>query len=152
MKEWKRRQACFHRFLKPTDLIGYANYIHICECDILKLSIAYFKEEQEKLYFPAKAYCVAIIYAYLISKYFNENFYEVLNDSTLLFENQMGFVPYSKNKEIYDSILENISLEEIETSPLSQVKTTVYYFFQEFFLDTKLLLGLQGDIIRKNGE
>jgi hypothetical protein len=58
---------------------------------------------------------VAICYAKWLTKDFAEDFFTVLNDPDLLYNNDPTFIPYQESKEIYDSIIEQVGLEFDET-------------------------------------
>ena len=97
----------------------------------------YFYENMKPI-FPAKSYSVAIIYARLIEKYFQENFLDVLNDSELFLGTDKYFVPYLNSKDIYDEVLDFLSmncLNEFEESDILQVQKTVQYFYKEFMIE-----------------
>lgn len=104
------------------------------EC-IVEEAIAYFKSPRSELVFPAKSYAVAIIYAYLIQKHFNTEFYTSLDDHDLLGGNDKYFVRYSSSKKIYDEIIESVQVfgpDFCLNLQLEQIATTVYYFNLEF--------------------
>jgi hypothetical protein len=110
---------------------------------IIQRSCEYFSSECERLYYPAKSFCVAIIYAHLIHFYFNELFYECLNDPELLFGNDKYFKTYEENTELYNSILKaiNYSPEFKLNLSLPQLKTTFNYFVQEFQVNPDLYIA-----------
>ena len=83
-----------------------------------------------KLIYPAKSYFVAIVYAKLLECYFNENFYDCLNDKELLPDDYF-FVPYNRNRNVYNAVLSKIG------DPLGYkaAEKTKEYFYQEFLLD-----------------
>lgn len=101
---------------------------------MLKYVEQYFNSDCEILSYPAKSYCVAIIYAHLISYYFYEDFYEVLSDPELLCLNDDYFVPYLKNKIFYDSALIKLNFSEGFNLNLNlpQIRSTFDYFVEEF--------------------
>lgn len=136
MKEWKVRQEIYHRTVAindtspPTLVVGGDLVPHIVE---------YFTTELgDKLVYPAKSYAVAMIYARLLSKYFDEEFYTALNDPALLYNNDQHFVPYYKAIKTYDDAILRVSAVrdawDVENSKFSQVEATVNYFKQEFLL------------------
>lgn len=94
--------------------------------NIDKQVIHYFKYGSELIY-PAKSYFVAIIYAKCLEKYFQEDFYQSLNDNELL-PDDCYFSTYDNNKQIYDSIIENIG----DIWQYDSIKKTVNYFKKEF--------------------
>lgn len=106
--------------------------IHITEPDEqLILRIVTFFYYGSELIYPAKSYFVAIIYAKLLEKYFEEPFYESLSNSNLLPDDKY-FVPYTKATHIYDKVLEKIG------NPLSYPSTqkTISYFKEEYLIGT----------------
>jgi hypothetical protein len=141
MKEWRVRHEIFHRLFKNIDLgDDLSNYNIIFENDpevIIKRALEYpFSKDKLNLYYPGKSYAVAITFAKLLEKEFNENFYEVLNDDNLLYENDPYFKPYLKDKKVYDSIIKffpfNLIFEKnIESD---NFKKTIEYFYKEFLL------------------
>jgi len=110
MKEWQVKQEVYHRLNK--DHTDDLNKVKIVFDDnqevIIKNAIRHFNEKVDEWLYPAKSYAVAICYAYWISKDFNEDFYDLLNDPMLLAGNDPYFQTYDSSKEIYDRILNNI--------------------------------------------
>ena len=92
-----------------------------------------FFDNESKLIQPAKSYFVAIVYAWLLHTYFDIEFYEALNYDDLLIEDSY-FVPYLKDKDMYDSIINGINLQTIPT--LKSTQKTINYFKQEFLIGT----------------
>ena len=139
MKEWKIRQQIYNDIIVITDFAeDYDVPIFIddtSEQHIINHIVDYFTIPVAELIFPAKSYAVAIIYAKLITHYFNEDFYEILNDPTLLYENDKYFMPYMKAQNIYDQALSQIPNDlNIE---LPQIQATINFFEDEFFIKTK---------------
>ena len=83
-----------------------------------------------KLIYPAKSYFVAIVYAKLLEEYFNENFYNCLNDKELLPDDYF-FIPYNRNRNVYNAVLSRIG-DPLEYKAAEKTKE---YFYQEFLLD-----------------
>jgi hypothetical protein len=104
----------------------------------------YILDETAPLVFPCKSYAVAVIYAKLIAKYFNEDFYDVLSDPELMFNNDRFFIPYSRDMFTYNAILNDLNvqveLENIEQSTNPNHVATVKYFKQEFMIDGELYI------------
>lgn len=95
----------------------------------------YFSKECTLLSYPAKSYCVAVIYAHLLNFYFNEDFFEVLNDPELLCLNDDYFVPYLQEQEFYDLLLGKIGMLDPSFKlnlHLSQIHSTFHHFLEEF--------------------
>lgn len=141
MKEWKIRHEIFHRIFKNIDLgddlsgynIIFENEPHL----IIKRALEYpFSQDSKNLYYPGKSYAVALIFAKLLEKEFNENFYEVLDDEFLLYKNDPYFKPYSKDKFIYDSIIKLFPFDLIFDKNINSdnLKKTIEYFYKEFLL------------------
>jgi hypothetical protein len=132
MKNWKIQQSIYHKLnqLHDDDLS-----LHDVKLDpeIIKNAILYFKTTDLGWVYPAKSYVVGICYAKWLNHYFAENFYESLNDSELLFGNDPYFVPYEKDKNTYDTILNNIGFNFDET--LGIVPDIKKYFIEEFLID-----------------
>lgn len=129
MKIWKYNQQLYHLM---TD--RHEDDIQYKELNVKPLAVEdvidYFENESNLLTFPAKSYAVAIIYAKLLEYYFQEDFYDVLDDPDLLYGNDKYFVRYSKNVMIYDEIISKIDLTF--SKPIDQVLTTITYFKKEF--------------------
>ena len=82
-----------------------------------------------RLIYPAKSYFVAIVYAKLLECYFNENFYDCLDDEGLLPDDYF-FVPYNRNRNVYNAVLSRID-DPLEYKAAEKTKE---YFYQEFLL------------------
>lgn len=106
----------------------------------LRLDICHYFERDGPLKFPAKSFAVAIIYAHLLAKYFEQDFVEALSDSDLFMGNDKFFHPYTQNSEIdaiYHDVFSFLSLKDLwdfEASEVSCVQKTVHYFKLEFLL------------------
>jgi len=107
MKDWKARQAAYH--LANTEFKDDLNDVDITVSDdIVDDAVMHFYEEVDEWIYPAKSYVVAICYATWLSEDYGEDFYEVLDDPELLFNNDPYFVPYSEDEGTYDAILRQI--------------------------------------------
>jgi hypothetical protein len=125
---WKERRKLSY-LTNTFDDVGLEHqYIKMTDKEIIDMTVSFF-ETESKLIYPPKSYFVAIIYAHYISKYFNENFYKLLNNKELLFDDKY-FVIYSKKKYIYDEIISKIDNVESYNSILPTLK----YFNQEFLI------------------
>ncbi len=151
LKDHKFRQHLFLTFSGPEKLKKGKTYIYpnLSKEELIGHITAYFRVEQKDLIYPAKSYCVAIIYALLLEEYFGEDFYHTLNDPELFQNTDQYFLPYSQNKEIYDQVL--LQLKEEGTFPqlnleLDQVQTTVNCFKDEFFVNFTDLKKLVQDL------
>ncbi|TFG95661.1 hypothetical protein E4H12_12840 [Candidatus Thorarchaeota archaeon] len=100
-------------------------------------TVSYFEQDWPDIVQPCKSYAVALVYARLLERYFNEDFITVLSDPELLFKDK-HFVPYSANSALYDQLISMMTYRELwdfESNPISQVQTTVRYFKKEFLLE-----------------
>ena len=130
IKEWKVRQALYHKLNdEHTDDL---NKIKVeFSKDIIENAVKYFNDKDLGFVYPAKSYVVAICYAYWLSKDFNENFYELLRDKDLLFNNDPYFKTYDNDREVYDNIIKRVF-------PLNENKGIVLdikkYYMSEFLI------------------
>jgi hypothetical protein len=107
MKEWKIRQEYFHTMNK--EYSDDLNKVKITlSDDIVDNAVRHFNEYVDEWIYPAKSYAVAICYASWIAEDFDEDFYELLNDSDLLAGNDPYFVPYEEDKYTYDEIIDAV--------------------------------------------
>ena len=90
--------------------------------------VNFFMHGSELIY-PAKSYFVGIVYAKLLEKYFEADFYESLSDSELLPDDSF-FVSYNNSRNVYDAVLKRIG------NPLDYpaADKTKEYFYQEFLV------------------
>lgn len=107
-------------------------YIDMSKEDIVMEVLRFFREGSSLIY-PAKSYFVALIYAAAMEKYFKIDFFEALNSSELLFDDQY-FVPYEKAQEIYDTVIYCIGGRGQILNHIDTIHPTIDYFFQEFNL------------------
>ncbi len=129
MKNWRIVQDLFHR-LNPHPEGDRSNIeIRISE-SIAEDAIKHFYEYVPDFIYPAKSYFVAICYASWIAKDFNEDFYELLNDPMLLAGNDPYFAKYSESSKIYDELIEQIDINNIEMSGM--VPDVREYYDEEF--------------------
>lgn len=136
MKEHKVKQYIFNRTHKFEDNLENIPYSLVeGEDQIISCAVDYFSLPMPALIYPSKSYAVAIIYAHLLRKHFDDDFYESLNDKNLFCGNDKYFKPYQEVKGIYDQILDKIEyVNEFHLNlEIDQIKKTVCYFEQEFF-------------------
>jgi hypothetical protein len=76
--------------------------------DKVTAALNYVREKTDVGTYPGKSYIVAIIYATMINRVYGDDFFKLLDDPDLLYGQDDFFVPYSKDKETYDSILEQL--------------------------------------------
>ena len=139
MKEHKVKQWLYHKTNSLDDTLDLLDH-SVEELDreeTVGWVLSYFRNKDVKTLFPAKSYAVAIIYAKLLEKYFKEDFWESLKDPELFLGTDRFFRPYGGGeleKSIYDSVLKQLTAEEleVENSSLEHVTKTVEYFKLEF--------------------
>jgi len=129
-KEWIIRQELYHK--TNTERDDDLNKLHIeYSSDVVETAVKYFNDKDLGFVYPAKSYVVAICYAYWLSKDFNENFYELLRDKDLLFNNDPYFKTYDNDREVYDNIIKRVF-------PLNENKGIVLdikkYYTSEFLI------------------
>ena len=132
MKDWKIQQTLYHKLNQHHDDDLSLHNIKINN-DIINNAIKYFTTSELGWVYPAKSYVVGICYAKWLNYYFAEDFYESLNDQDLLFGNDPYFVPYEKDKDTYDAILNIVSFDFDET--LGIIPDIKKYFIEEFLID-----------------
>lgn len=144
MKEWKIRQEIYNKLHTEfeDDIKGKPIVEEFEESSVISRALRYFTVEDENWYYPGKSYSVAIIYALLLEKHFNEEFYSALNDPDLLYGLDPYFKTYQESKNIYDEIISKIPLgllENVENHSWN-MKKTIEYFEKEFLLheETKI--------------
>ena len=103
---------------------------------IIEDAINYITVHRDAMFYPGKTYAIAIMYASWIEDEFGGEFYDILDDSELLFDDE-DFVPYSKDKETYDKIIRYVDWlnDNAKYENLPYLKQTRQYFEQEFMLD-----------------
>lgn len=154
MKKYKLAQNIYHRTTLSDDYISDMNYVetNLDDPGLVEDICAYFVRSSP-LKFPAKSFAVAIIYAKLISKYFEEDFFDLLSDDELLYGNDKYYFPYNssmKVRSIYDkviSFLEKQKLWDFEKNSNTNVMQTIEYFYKEF-----LLIQKTSDTCEGNGD
>lgn len=129
---WKERQEIYHNNRKVFD-DDLRNFELEFSDDIVNNAIRYFNDRSIGWVYPAKSYAVGICYAKWVSDYFGVDFYDALNDSELLFNNDPYYIPYNKDKETYDKIIEQITLSFDETKGM--IPDIKKYFTEEFIID-----------------
>lgn len=136
MKKWKQIQRYYNAtksIEEMDDNLSNFDIVIVDRKDLVENILMHFSILPDKFYYPSKAYVVAIVYARLISENFNEEFYDVLNDEELLNNNDKYYVPYNKDKEVYDSVLSKIGLYfDMDKATQSAIKK---YFNKEFMYE-----------------
>lgn len=114
--EWKINQEVYHLLTsKHNDDLNSVDIREVPDSQVLDYAIEYFTNDKLGWVYPSKSYVVAICYAKWLSKEFAEQFYKVLDDPNLLYNNDPYFVPYSQDKDTYDNIISSIGLGFDET-------------------------------------
>lgn len=134
LSDWKIRQEMYHRMNSDYgDDLTKVDIIYR-DSDIISDVIDYIELPPEEVgwVYPAKSYIVGICYAHWISQDFNEDFYELLNDEMLLYNNDPYFVTYSSGREIYDKILEKYTQSLPETGVIGHIRG---YYEKELMID-----------------
>lgn len=136
VSDHKIRQQLYHHLNpNPSDLNIDVPVIERTDTDLALHVIDYFTNSGHEIEYPAKSYAVAVIYAYLLEKYFNVPVDTSLKDPNLLFGNDPHYVPYQENPDVYDIAMRVLTID-CDGLPyyLPQVRATVDYFDQEFFI------------------
>lgn len=129
-KEWKIRQSVYHKL--NNDYTDDLKKVKITiSVDIVENAIRYFYNNDMPFIYPSKSYVVAICYAYWLSKDFGEDFYELLNDKDLLYDNDPYFKTYSEDTKTYDEILKKVMPLDENKGIVPDIKN---YYMAEFFI------------------
>lgn len=140
MQNYKVIQKIYNLHSEFDDLIDDKELLFLTlPEEIIKHSVSYFQSEVARLIYPSKSYAVAIIYSYLLEKYFNEKFFLSLNDPDLFCGNDRYFHTYNQNQHVYDRILKEIGFfDNFKLNlELPQIRKTVDYFHIEFSLNSQ---------------
>ncbi len=146
MNDWKVRQHVYHQLFNDIgfgdDLKNETIEYNSDTKTIIEKALEYPKVQSEVLFYPGKSYSIAVIYALLLNKYFEEDVYQSLNDPELLYGNDPHFVTYDKDPSTYDSILNDFPVHFIADPSLGcdNFQLTHEYFHKEFLLhdETKI--------------
>ena len=129
-KEWKIRQALYHKL--NSDYTDDLKKVKIeINKNIVEDAVRYFYNTNMPFIYPSKSYVVAICYAYWLSKDFSEDFYELLDDSDLLYGNDPYFKTYSEDTKTYDEILKKVMPLDENKGIVPDIKN---YYMAEFFI------------------
>jgi hypothetical protein len=108
MQEWKIKQEIYHRiYYSPIDDLNNIKIVY-GEENIKETALRHFFERIDDFLYPAKSYVVAFCYAYWISQTYNEDFWELLKDPKLLYDNDPYFKTYDEDPEIYDFLFDHV--------------------------------------------
>lgn len=139
LKDWKIAQDVYHRLngdelrdLKTSSETEPRDYA--TQSSLVDDIVLHFFKDPEVLIYPAKSYFVAIIYATLLVRHFDEDFYTVLNDPELLYGNDPHFKPYNESQSIYDAVMNVVGEHSGIDMTLGQCPDVVQYFEEEFMI------------------
>lgn len=135
IQNWRKRRILSYLKNKTFDdeNLEY-KYFELNNEQLFNIIIDFF-ETESRLVYPAKSYYVAIVYAWLLNKYFGEDIKVALNYDDLLNYDDQFFVKYSNNKELYDKLLDTI-IEKLDKGDYNNsIKKTVGYFNKEFLIN-----------------
>ena len=130
MTEWKIRQELYHKLNSDyTDDLNDIDTTYRTD-KLLEDIENYVRLPPEEMgwVYPAKSYVVAVCYAHWISEDFDEDFYEVLNDPDLLYNNDPYFVKYEDDKDVYDSFIQTFKLPLPDTGVVPHIRG---YYLEE---------------------
>ena len=127
---WQERRKLAYAMHEFDDVCLEHEVVQLSGQALVNMIVKFFETESSLVY-PAKAYFVAIVYAYCLNRYFGEDFYCALNNKELLPDDHY-FVVYSEDKPVYDGVIARIDLSRLTQYPSTQ--KTLTYFKQEFLL------------------
>ena len=128
-QEWKIKQEIYHRLNNHHDDDLSLHTVEINE-NVVESAVRYFLENTQGWVYPAKSYVVAICYARCLSEEYNENFYDLLNDPSLLYGNDPYFKIYSQDPESYHKIINAVGLDFDENKGI--IADVKKYYREEF--------------------
>ena len=126
---WKKRRKLSYLINDFDDTgLPYTIKEYSSDEELVSEIVNFFMHGSELIY-PAKSYFVAIVYAKLLEKYFEADFYESLSNNELLPDDSF-FVSYNNSRNVYDAVLKRIG------NPLDYAAAdkTKEYFYQEFLV------------------
>lgn len=133
MMTWRERRKLSYLMHEFKDVDLPHKVVSISKDKLVDIVVSFFETESLLIY-PAKSYFVAIVYAKLLEKYFIVPFLEALNFNDLLPDDKW-YVPYLKDKYVYDNILNKIPKDFLS---LPSTRKTTEYFKEEFLIGTDL--------------
>ncbi len=115
MKEYEYRRTVFYQLHGHESFEDeHKNFNYTIENgSVVQDAITYLLDGTSYLRFPGAARAVAIAVADLISREFGEDFFEILNQSSLMNNNDPFFKTYKEDQKTYDAILEIVPREKI---------------------------------------
>lgn len=129
--DWsKRRKLYYAKNKQNLDDVGLPfSFINQTGKTLADTVVSFFENGSDLVY-PAKSYYVAIVYAYLLSKYFGEDFKTALDYDDLLNHDDRYFVRYSDDKQTYNLILRRVFDNLVQRK--YDISKTEQYFKKEF--------------------
>lgn len=145
---WKMRSKIYHMMTPdPGDDLGKETIIEEWDHGIIhNRAREYCRKQTTELYYPAKSYAIATVYAILLEKHFGGNAKDYLKDPELLAGNDPYFEPLSDdNWHLYSDLwlwYDEVLNDWPESLYCENFKKTLDYFYKEFLLaeDTKIYL------------
>lgn len=136
MKEYSYRRITFYGLRGDDDFEDeHKNFnMVVDESTVVSDAVTYLLDGTSYLRFPGAARAVAIAVADILSKNFNENFFDILNDKNLMNMNDPYFVTYDEAKEVYDAILASVPLDKINWNS-ERMGITQRLILEEYMLD-----------------
>ena len=112
MKDWKVCRQAYH--LTTSEYADDLNQVDIVlrPDHTVEDALRHFREYVDQWIYPGKSFAVAICYATWLVRDYGEDFYQVLDDSDLMYGNDPYFVPYSQAKDTYDAIIDQLVFDD----------------------------------------
>lgn len=144
MKEYEFRRSVFYRLHSDTSFEDEHKNFQIIfdESTVVEDAITYLRDGTSYLRFPGAPRAVAIAVADFVARNFQEDFYEVLSNPSLMHGNDPYFRTYPEDKETYDKILKTIPRERINWNS-HRMGITGRLIAQEYMLDEEGLILLE---------
>lgn len=124
LRSWRSRRQLFYLTHELKDLIQQSKVKKSQRT--VQLAREFFKSGSELVY-PAKSYYVAIIYAWLLSQWFGQDFFKALDYEDLL-PDDVFFKRLSQDRETYMEILSGLDIAS------SQIQKTKKFFLEQFLI------------------
>jgi len=104
---YKAYQRLYNELVKdhPDD---FANMEIVESEELVENALHYFREATFPLYYPAKSYSVAIIYAYKLNELYGIDIYDTLCDTDLFLGQDPYFKTYGMDSDTYDAIIKRL--------------------------------------------
>lgn len=136
MKYYEYRRLTFYALVDEFNFEDqHKNFDIIHSPDtVVQDAIEYLRTGTSYLRFPGAARAVAISTAAIVSSKFNEDFFEVLNNTNLMNNNDPYFQTYTQSREEYDQILSVVPLGSINWNS-ERMQITKRLILEEYMLD-----------------